>query len=173
MWGTWSGHPRPGRSRVVALSACGYKFREQLSDEYSGFHWSSWQVGAHGGEPDLYAARSGQCSSQSVFFPISATVLPMALLAWTGKQLAGQQGRDSSCHSECRSPSLDRVRDLSLYSQWRGRSHHVAKNHENLIEPIKRINLTMPRSSEPTVRLRLGLGARVRRILYIVCCFVP
>jgi hypothetical protein len=61
-----------------------------------------------------------------------------------GKQLAGQQGWDSSCHSECRSPSLDRVRDLSLYSQWRGRSHHGAKNHENLIEPIKRINLTTP-----------------------------
>jgi hypothetical protein len=30
-----------------------------------------------------------------------------------GKQLAGQQGEDSSCHTECRSPSLDRVRDLS------------------------------------------------------------
>lgn len=70
-----SGHTRPGRSRVVALSACGYKFREQLSDEYSGFHCSSWQLGAHGGEPDLYPARSGHYSS--------ATALPMALLAWT------------------------------------------------------------------------------------------
>jgi hypothetical protein len=94
--------------------------------------------------PAVVIVLHNQCSSQSVFFTISATVLPMALLAWSGKQLAGQQGWDSSCHSQCRSPSLDRVRDLSLYGQWRGRSHHVAKNHENLIEPIKRINLTTP-----------------------------
>jgi hypothetical protein len=90
----------------------------------------------------------------------------------SGKQLAGQQGWDSSCHAECRSPALDRVPELSLYEQWRGRSHHVEENHENLIEPIKRINLTMPRSSEPTVKLRLGLGGAFEGILYIVR-FVP
>jgi hypothetical protein len=134
-----------------------------LSDEYSGFHWSSWQLGAHGGE---------QISTLPVVVIIlhnQSNCLAYGTLGLDslrpGKQLAGQPGWDSSCHTECRSPSLDRVRDLSLYEQRRGRSHHVAKNHENLIEPIKRINLTMPRSSEPTVKLRLGSAAH-SKILY-------
>ncbi|HXO36813.1 MAG TPA: hypothetical protein VN901_31105 [Candidatus Acidoferrales bacterium] len=101
--------------------------------------------------------------------------MPVALLAWTpsvpANNLPAKQGWDSSCHTECRSPSLDRVRDLSLYEQvW---SFTPCRKNETLIEQVKRnkLDATPVIGAHCQTAFTPGGGA-FEGILYIDC-FVP